>query len=323
MKLIINTKPFSFHLTRKLITSQRVINEKIGLLLQLIDSDGNCGWGEVSPLEEKELRNCIETLYKIGKITTKDSIEKILFEIPGSLAFGFGSALADLDNRTKNNLDFESIDITRSCYLLPTDSDPLEAIIEYINRSKKENVSRSIKWKVFNKENNFKEEKMLGKILNILPKNFKIRIDPNGGWSRQKAQEWSNELKKEPRLEWIEQPLPSKDIEGLFSLATQIPIALDESLVEFPSLRKIWKSWQIRRPALDGDPRSLLTELQNENSHIVISTAFETGIGSRWINHFAAMQIKGKYPCTPGLAPGWCPKGPLFHNNPKLVWEAA
>ena len=323
MKLIINTKPFSFQLNRKLITSQKVIDEKIGLLLQLIDSDGNCGWGEISPLEYNELRNCKETLYKIGKITSRDSIENYLFEIPGSLAFGFGSALADLDNKTKNNLDFESFDINRSSYLLPTGIDPLESIVEYINRSKKENISRSIKWKVISKENNFNEEKMLGKILNILPKNFKIRIDPNGAWSREKAQEWSNELKKEPRLEWIEQPLPSKDIEGLFSLANQIPIALDESLVEFPSLRKIWKSWQIRRPALDGDPRLLLKELENENSQIVISTAFETGIGSRWINHFAAMQIKGKYPCNPGLAPGWCPKSPLFNNNPKSVWEAA
>ena len=70
--------------------------------------------------------------------------------------------------------------------------------------------------------------------MNILPKNFKLRIDPNGGWSRQKAQEWSSELKNETRLQWIEQPLPSKDIEGLFSLANQIPIALDESLIEFP-----------------------------------------------------------------------------------------
>jgi len=323
MKLIINTKPFSFQLNRKLITSQKVIDEKIGLLLQLIDSDGNCGWGEISPLEDNGLRNCKETLYKIGKIAKRDSIENYLFEIPGSLAFGFGSALADLDNKTKNNLDFESFDINRSSYLLPTGIDPLESIVEYINRSKKENISRSIKWKVMSKENNFNEEKMLGKILNILPKNFKIRIDPNGAWSREKAQEWSNELKKEPRLEWIEQPLPSKDIEGLFSLANQIPIALDESLVEFPSLRKIWKSWQIRRPALDGDPRLLLKELENDNSHIVISTAFETGIGSRWINHFAAMQIKGKYPCSPGLAPGWRPKGPLFNNNPKSVWEAA
>ena len=109
----------------------------------------------------------------------------------------------------------------------------------------------------------------------------------------------------------------------MFSLANQIPIALDESLIEFPYLRKTWKSWQIRRPALDGDPRLLLKEIDKEDSQTVISTAFETGIGRRWINHLAARQVKGKNPCAPGLAPGWCPKGPLFNNNPKLVWEAA
>ena len=64
-------------------------------------------------------------------------------------------------------------------------------------------------------------------------------------------------------------------------------------------------------------------EIDKENSQTVISTAFETGIGRRWINHLAARQVKGKNPCAPGLAPGWCPKGPLFDNNPKLVWEAA
>jgi len=323
MKLIINTKPFSFQLTRKLITSKGIFHKKIGLLIKIKDSDGNFGWGEVSPMEANEFKKCIESLDCIGKVTTKDSIENYLFESPGALAFGLGASLADLDNLTEKKMDFKKLDITKSSYLLPTDIDPLESIIQYIKRSNKEDISNTIKWKVSNQENNFNEEKILQKILNILPENFKLRIDPNGGWSRQKAQEWSNELKKEPRLEWIEQPLPSKDIEGLFSLANQVPIAIDESLVEFPSLRKIWKSWQIRRPALDGDPRILLKEIANDNSQIVISTAFETGIGSKWINHLAAIQIKGKHPCAPGLAPGWCPKGQLFNNNPKSVWEAA
>ncbi len=323
MKLIINIKPFSFQLTRKLITSQGIIHNKIGFLLQIKDSDGNCGWGEVSPIEKNELKECIESLNFIGRITTKDSIENYLYELPGALAFGLGASLADLENLSIRELDFEGFDITESSYLLPTDIDPLESIVKYLDRSNKEKSSRTIKWKVSNQENNFNEEKTLQKILNILPKNFKLRIDPNGGWSRQKAQEWSSELKNETRLQWIEQPLPSKDIEGLFSLANQIPIALDESLIEFPYLRNIWKSWQIRRPALDGDPRLLLKELEKEDSLTVISTAFETGIGRRWINHLAARQVKGKNPCAPGLAPGWCPKGPLFDNNPKLVWEAA
>jgi len=325
MKLIINIKPFSFQLTRKLITSQGSIHKKVGLLLQVKDSDGNYGWGEVSPIENKELQKSIESLDFIGKQTTKDSIENYLFELSGlgALTFGLGASLADLENLTIRKLDFEGFDITKSAYLLPTDIDPLESIVNYIDRSNEKKSSYTIKWKVSNQENNFKEEKILQKILNILPKNFKLRIDANGGWSRQKAQAWSNELKNESRLEWIEQPLASKDIEGLFSLANQIPIAIDESLVEFPYLRKTWKSWQIRRPALDGDPRLLLKEIDQENSQTVISTAFETGIGRRWINHLAARQVKGRHPCAPGLAPGWCPKGPLFNNNPKLVWEAA
>jgi len=294
-------------------------------MLQIKDSDGNCGWCEVSTIEKNELNKSIESLDFIGRQTTKDSIENYLRELQGlgALTFGLGASLADLENSTIRKLDFEGFDITKSAYLLPTDIDPLESIVNYIDRSNKKKSSCTIKWKVSNQENNFKEEKTLQKILDILPNNYKLRIDPNGGWSRQKAQEWINELKNEPRLEWIEQPLPSNDIEGLFSLANQIPIALDESLVEFPYLRKTWKSWQIRRPALDGDPRLLLKEIDKEDSQTVISTAFETGIGRRWINHLAAKQIKGENPCAPGLAPGWCPKGPLFNNNPKSVWEAA
>ena len=78
MKLIINTKPFSFQLTKNLTTSQGLIHNKKGLLLQIKDSDGNFGWGEVSPIEESELRKCIEKLAFIGRNTTKNSIENYL-----------------------------------------------------------------------------------------------------------------------------------------------------------------------------------------------------------------------------------------------------
>ena len=102
MKLIINIKPFSFQLTKKLITSQGIIHNKVGLLLQIKDSDGNCGWGEVSPIEKKELQKSIESLDFIGRQTTKDSIENYLCELKGlgALTFGLGASLADLENLT-------------------------------------------------------------------------------------------------------------------------------------------------------------------------------------------------------------------------------
>ena len=161
MKLIINIKPFSFQLTRKLITSQGIIHNKIGLLLQIIDSDGNCGWGEVSPIEKNELKECMESLNFIGRRTTKDSIENYLCELPGPLAFGLGASLADLENLSIRELDFEGFDITESSDLLPTDIDPLESIEKYLDRSYKEKSSLTIKWKVSNQENNFNEETRL------------------------------------------------------------------------------------------------------------------------------------------------------------------
>jgi len=144
MKLIINFKPFSFQLTRKLITSKRSIHNKVGLLLQIKDSDGNYGWGEVSPIENKELKKSIESLDFIGRQTTKDSIENYLCELQGlgALTFGLGASLADLENLTIRKLDFEGFDITKSAYLLPTDIDPLESIVNYIDRSNKKNARK-------------------------------------------------------------------------------------------------------------------------------------------------------------------------------------
>jgi O-succinylbenzoate synthase len=55
----------------------------------------------------------------------------------------------------------------------------------------------------------------------------------------------------------------------------------------------------------------------------MVSTALETGVGRRWIDHLAALQAEGPTPTAPGLAPGWTPEGPLFAADPELVWEAA
>ena len=131
MRLIINHKSFSFKLARKLITSRGVILKKEGILLQIKDAYGNCGWGEVSPIDKNDLKKCIEGLNFIGRSTTKDSIENYLFEFPGALSFGLGSSLAELENIHTSKHHFESFDIKESSYLLPTNIDPLESIINY------------------------------------------------------------------------------------------------------------------------------------------------------------------------------------------------
>ncbi|MEI6616967.1 MAG: enolase C-terminal domain-like protein [Cyanobium sp. ELA507] len=167
------------------------------------------------------------------------------------------------------------------------------------------------------------ERAVLEHLLARLPHGSRLRLDANGGWDRATAQAWAERLASEPRLEWLEQPLAPGDLEGLEALAAVVPVALDESLQLDPLLGSRWCGWQVRRPALEGDPRPLLRQLLAGTPRLMLSTAFETGIGRRFLAHLAALQQDGPTPTAPGLAPGWRPAGALFDPDPELVWAAA
>jgi O-succinylbenzoate synthase len=179
----------------------------------------------------------------------------------------------------------------------------------------------TVKWKVAAAPD-LQERQLLEQLLEHLPSGARLRLDANGGWDRPTASAWADRLAGEPRLEWLEQPLPPRDQEGLEALAQRLPVALDESLRADPALRARWPGWQVRRPALEGDPRPLLAELRSGRPWLMVSTALETGIGRRWVHHLAALQAAGPTPAAPGLAPGWTPVGPLVAQDPAVVWEA-
>ena len=109
-------------------------------------------------------------------------------------------------------------------------------------------------------------------------------------------------MKDNKNIDWLEQPLCVDDIDGMKELNKKIPIALDESLLKFPTLIDEWKGWQIRRPSQENNPVKLLRELKNKKALISISTSFETGIGKRWLHHLSYLQLQGPTPKVPGLA---------------------
>ena len=119
---------------------------------------------------------------------------------------------------------------------------------------------------------------------------------------RDRANRWADILKDNKNIDWLEQPLCVDDIEGMKELNKKIPIALDESLLKFPTLIDEWKGWQIRRPSQENNPIKLLRELENKKALISISSSFETGIGKRWLYHLSSLQLQGPTPKVPGLA---------------------
>ncbi len=322
MDLKFHSRPFSFRLNRPLNTSKGSLEIRNGWLLHLEDQSGGVGWGEASPYEDEEMKEIEDFLVGRGPIVSRNELEDRMRLGPGALAFGIGSALAELDGVVGSRSNRNWLEPPSSAILLPAGKDALEALDVALELCLNASQPLTFKWKVAVRPY-LEEMDLLNKLMQRLPNSSRLRLDANGGWDRPTAAMWVNRLVNVQRLEWLEQPLPAEDIEGLRDLGNQLPVALDESLVWDNSLRESWPGWQVRRPVLEGDPRMLLAEFEEGISQRMISTAFETGIGRRWVHHMAALQQEGSTPTAPGLAMEWFPKGSLFSTDPNLVWNAA
>ena len=324
MELRLQIKPYGFQLNRPLHTAAGVLQQRRGWLLRLEDSVGRLGWGEVSPLEAEQHEDCQSALVRmmdLGVVWTVSSLEHLLVSVPAALAFALGAALAELDGELGSASSAGWLQAPTSAFLLPAGvamRDALDCLLSSVDS----NLPFTLKWKVAVCDHE-EELGLLQDLLDKLPVSARLRLDANGGWDRLQAWRWVEQLRGDSRLEWFEQPLAADDWEGLEAIAAVVPVALDESLQAHPTWRDQWESWQVRRPLLEGDPRPLLRDLLRGKPRLMLSTTFETGIGGRWLAHLAALQAQGETPAAPGLAPGWCPAGPLFSSDPAEVWAAA
>ncbi|MEB3264952.1 MAG: o-succinylbenzoate synthase [Synechococcus sp.] len=326
-------RSFRLPLPRPLRTARGTLAQKRGWLLRL-EAPGTSpviGWGEAAPLEagEAEAVGALLADWEAGgPPAATQELEALLPLLPPSLAFACGAALAELAGQPAGGWRAAP----PSAHLLPAGEEAIACLERRLLCSPE--APLTMKWKVAAGDDR-QERAVLERLLQRLPATARLRLDANGGWSRATAAAWAERLAGEPRLAWLEQPLDPADVEGLEALARRVPVALDESLQRHPALRARWPSWQVRRPSQEGDPRPLLARLEAqarlgvaapaapELAHLVFSTAFETGIGHRWIAHLAALQAQGPAPVVPGLAPGWRAAGALSSPDPHQVWEAA
>jgi len=309
-------RPYRFALPQPLVTSQGAWNERSGWLLQLRGPEGALGWGEAAapPGHEADLEGALRQLP--GRLE-RPALERLLPALPAPLACAVGLALAECDG-LGSAASGGWKPAPPSAALLPAGAAALEALQPLLAAP----GPLTLKWKVA-ACGDAEELLLLEQLLALLPADARLRLDANGGWDRATAWQWADRLQTEPRLAWLEQPLPPSDWAGLEALAARVPVALDESLRHSPPPLQRWGGWQVRRPLLEGDPRPLLAALATGTPRLMLSTAFETGIGRRLVEHLAALQAAGPTPTAPGLAPGWRPPGPLFAPDPWRVWGAA
>jgi len=319
MNLIFKKKSYCFKLSTKVKNSKTTYLTKSGWIIKLTSNDKKIGFGEVSPLHKEDLKKCAKQLNMIPEYLGVFNLSEQINIFHPCIQSAINSALAEINGKIifKEKYYFDEID--KTAILLNH-----ENVVSDLNEIKKRqsNIGKSvtIKWKVALK-NNHEEETNLEEILSQIGKNIKLRIDANGSWGRKIANRWADILKDNKNIDWLEQPLCVDDIEGLTELNKKIPIALDESLLKFPTLIDEWKGWQIRRPSQENNPVKLLSELENKKALISISTSFETGIGKRWLYHLSSLQLQGPTPKVPGLAMNKFPNSFLFLNEAKKIWD--
>ncbi len=319
-RLGLEIRPFAFRLPRPLQTSSGRIEARQGWLLRLQAPDRAPGWGEAAPLDPGESPAVAAALAGLGAAVERSDLERRLSALPPTLAFALGAALAESDGMVGARADGGWLAAPPPAWLLPAGEAMLAALDALLQGAAA--APLTVKWKVGAAPDGL-ERQWLEQLLQRLPPDGRLRLDANGGWDRPTAAAWAGRLEREPRLEWLEQPLAADDLEGLEQLALGIPVALDESLRLRPQLRQRWGGWQVRRPSQDGDPRPLLDQLRRGVPRLMLSTGFETGIGARWTAHLAGLQWQGPTPTAPGLAPDWSPSGPLFDHDPQRVWAAS
>ena len=319
MNLIFKKKSYSFKLSTKVENSKTTYIKKLGWIIKLSSNDKKIGFGEVSPLLEEDIKKCAKQLNMIPEYVRVFNLSEQINIFHPCIQSAINSALAEINGKIifKENYAFDEID--KTAILLNS-----ENIISELNEIKKRqsNIGKSvtIKWKVALRDDH-EEEANLEEILSQIGNNIKLRIDANGSWERDIAYRWADILKDNNNIDWLEQPLCVDDIEGMKELNKKIPIALDESLLKFPTLIDEWKGWQIRRPSQENNPVKLLKELENKKALISISTSFETGIGKRWLYHLSSLQLQGPTPKVPGLAMNKFPNSFLFLNEATKIWN--
>ncbi len=288
-------RPYQRKFIRPLETNHGRWETREGIIIRLT-SDRGIGWGEIAPISwfgSETFTQALDFCHQLSNQITSE----IIFSIPDNLPacqFGFESAIGDRGEEEtggkRRNIVSPTSPSTHLPHslqlsaLLPAGSSALEAW-----ESLWQQGYRTFKWKI-GVYPVAEELAILDLLMQVLPREAKLRFDANGGLNYDKAQLWlrtCDEFQLLPGIagiEFIEQPLGVEDFETMLGLRGHITkIALDESIATLAQLKTCYQQgWQgiyIIKPAIIGSPSRLRHFLQQHTIDCVFSSVFETSIG--------------------------------------------
>ncbi len=322
----VRIEPLNLHFRHPLRTAAGEFRERRVVRLVLIDEQGLEGRGEAAPwpgfgsesVAEAEtfLHYATRGLrgQAIDPAAWPDALAMLLTHAPAARA-ALAGALWELSARAAG----ESLAAHLAARLGPFRGAPLErvpvtalltedepdALLAAAARARIDG-HRAVKLKLGGRPWRLDVERMQAARAGLGP-GLSLRGDANGGWDRASAVQALAAL-AESAPEFVEQPLPAEDLEGLAALrrSSPVPIAADESVAVCgvqPVLAAGAADVLVLKPALLGGPMASLAAARaaaGAGLGVVWTHAFEGAVGALHALHVAAAWSDAG--CVHGLA---------------------
>jgi o-succinylbenzoate synthase len=258
-------------------TSHGLWAVRSGIIVRLIDRvSGKSAAGEIAPIHwfgSESLDDAIEWCQSIGDNLTITQIHQIPDTLP-ACQFGCGSAAIAFDS-----LPMTIPTIPTLSALLPTGAAAIDAWQALAAQG-----YSTFKWKIGVAPIAI-EMAIWQQLMAALPASAKLRLDANGGLTYPQAVQWLQQCDRQPRIEFIEQPLAPDLISATIDLnrTFSTPIALDESVATFDRLQAVyhqgWRGIYVIKPGISGFPWRLAGFITAHQLDVVFSSVLETSVG--------------------------------------------
>jgi o-succinylbenzoate synthase len=308
-------------LRRPLRTGNGALHERVSVLVRLVEESGLEGYGEACPLEvfgTESVGAVVDCLSAIGPVADVDRLGQVEASLPCT-RFALETALADL--RGLRFLPPVRQRMLPVCGLADLWR-PWEAQVLPMAAAGYE----CLKFKI-GVEAPGRELARIESLCHALEGKVSIRLDANGALSRGDAERLLEECAGWP-VEFVEQPLPAGDFEGLVSLSRSYPgrVAVEESVSRTRDLallaRAGWDGPVVVKPSLLGTVVLWADAWSRYSWPWVFSSALETRIGTAHALGIAFALSREPRALGFGVG-GWMPDDGLGGgvNGPFIEWE--
>ncbi|UCC43954.1 MAG: o-succinylbenzoate synthase [Candidatus Zixiibacteriota bacterium] len=291
---------YNLPLARPLVAGRHSISNRQGLILKCVRNDGNKGTGEIAPLPGLSNESLEEAL---------EQVRTLIPSIPGhdlpETRLGIGGLLDDLmtDTDTCPSVRFgletvllnlaaaaTKMSLTQLLGGKPTPSLPINALLtgspkQLVKEAESayRNGYRVLKIKI-GRASMDENLASVTQVRDVCGSGTTLRLDANRAFALEQAVSFADRLGGR-NIEYIEEPCPSLDENLIFAEKSDIPVALDESIVEAPE--KVAENINrvgalILKPTLlGGVERTLALARQAREARVttVTSSSFESSIG--------------------------------------------